>query len=204
MFAIPLSDTLPAELRPLEPWHAEEFLAHIDRARENLNQFIAFASLTTDLDSARATLRHYADKAAADTGAIYGIWLDGTLVGGVMFPHFDVKHLNCEIGVWAEPAGEGLGLITAGVRQLIEHAVAERGMQRVEWFSSTRNTRSRAVAQRVGMRLDGVLRSYYLHNGVRQDSEVWSLLADEWLTSPTAPPADPPTGTRYGSPRGPV
>ncbi|GAB2721814.1 GNAT family N-acetyltransferase [Kitasatospora kifunensis] len=187
MFAIPLSDTLPAELRPLEPWHAEEFLAHMDRARENLDQFIAFASLTTDLESSRATLRRYADMAAADTGRIYGIWLDGTLVGGVMFPNFDVKHLNCEIGVWAEPAGEGLGLISAGVRHLIEYAVVERGMQRIEWFSSTRNARSRAVAQRAGMRLDGVLRSYYLHNGIRHDKEVWSILADEWLAGDLRP-----------------
>jgi RimJ/RimL family protein N-acetyltransferase len=183
MFAIPLSDTLPAELRPLEPWHAEEFLAHMDRARANLDQFIAFASLTTDLASARATLQNYADQAAADTARIYGIWLDGTLVGGVMFPRFNAKHGNAEIGVWAEPAGEGLGLISAGVRHLIEYALVERGMQRVEWYSSTRNARSRAVAQRAGMRLDGVLRSYYPHNGIRHDKEVWSLLAEEWLSS---------------------
>ncbi|WP_035847634.1 GNAT family N-acetyltransferase [Kitasatospora azatica] len=183
MFAIPLSDTLPAELRPLEPWHAEEFLAHMDRARENLDRFIGFAGASTDLDSARATLQRYADKAAADTARIYGIWLDGTLVGGVMFPHFDTTHGNAEIGVWAEPAGEGLGLVSAGVRHLIEYALVERGMQRVEWWSSALNERSRAVAQRAGMKLDGVLRSYYPHNGVRHDKEVWSLLAEEWLSS---------------------
>ncbi|MGF1428675.1 GNAT family N-acetyltransferase [Kitasatospora sp. LaBMicrA B282] len=187
MFAIPLSDALPAELRPLEPWHAEEFLAHMDRARANLDRFISFASLSTDPDSARATLQRYADMAAAGTGRILGIWLDGTLVGGVMFFNLDARHLHCEIGVWAEPAGEGLGLISAGVRQLLEHVVVERGMQRAEWFSSTANARSRAVAQRVGMRLDGVLRSYYLHNGVRHDKEVWSILADEWLASDQRP-----------------
>lgn len=30
MYAISLGDD-GAELRPLEPWHAEEFLAHLDR-----------------------------------------------------------------------------------------------------------------------------------------------------------------------------
>lgn len=60
-------------------------------------------------------------------------------------------------------------------------------MQRIEWYSSTRNARSRAVAQRAGMRLDGVLRSYYLHNGIRHDKEVWSILADEWLASDLRP-----------------
>ena len=31
MFAHPLAED--AELRPLEPWHAEEFAAHADRSR---------------------------------------------------------------------------------------------------------------------------------------------------------------------------
>jgi RimJ/RimL family protein N-acetyltransferase len=35
------------------------------------------------------------------------------------------------------------------------------------------------VAQRLGMRLDGVLRSEWAY-GERQDSQVWSLLAEEW------------------------
>ncbi|PYC87496.1 RimJ/RimL family protein N-acetyltransferase [Streptomyces tateyamensis] len=184
MFAVPLSDTLPAELRPLEPWHAAEFLAHMDRARENLDRFIGFAALSTDLASARATLQRYADRAAADTGRIYGIWLDGTLVGGVMFPHFEAVQGWAEIGVWVEPAGEGLGLVSAGVRELIEYALVERGLHRVEWLSSTLNDRSRAVARRAGLTLEGVRRSYYPHNGIRHDKEVWALLTDEWLGSP--------------------
>ncbi|MEZ0069325.1 ribosomal-protein-serine acetyltransferase [Streptacidiphilus sp. MAP12-20] len=185
MYVVPLSTAPAAELRPLEPWHAEEFLAHIDRARPNTDPWIAWASYSTDLESARATLQSYADKQAQDTGRIYGIWLDGTLVGGVMFVHFDTRLGNCEIGVWTEKAGEGHGLVTAAVRHLAEYALVERGMQRVEWLNSAQNTRSRAVAERLGMRLDGVLRSYYPHNGVRHDKEVWSLLADEW--PPSAP-----------------
>lgn len=183
MYAIPLSATLRAELRPLEPWQAAEFLAHMDRARTNTDPWIPWASRTTDLDSARATLQGYADRQATDTGRLYGIWLDGTLVGGVMFVSFDTRSGNCEIGVWTEKAGEGHGLISAAVRHLAEYALVERGMQRIEWITSTRNTRSSAVAERLGMRLDGVLRSSFPHNGVRLDNGVWSLLAQEWIDS---------------------
>ena len=182
MYAITLSSTPPAELRPLEPWQAEEFLAHIDRARETVDPWIPWASRSTDLESARATLQKFADKQAADTGRIYGIWLDGTLVGGVMFVRFDASTGNCEIGVWNEPAGAGHGLITAAARLLIEYAVTVRGMHRIEWITTPRNARSRAVAERLGMKLDGVLRSEYVHNGERLDSEVYSLLRDEWTS----------------------
>ena len=182
MYAITLSTTPSAELRPLEPWQAEEFLAHIDRARETVDPWIPWASRSTDLESARATLQKFADKQAADTGRILGIWLDGTLVGGVMFVRFDADAGNCEIGVWMEPAGSGHGLVTAAARLLIEYAVTVRGMQRIEWITTPSNTRSRAVAERLGMKLDGVLRSEYVHHGERHDAEVYSLLADEWTS----------------------
>ncbi|WP_035800112.1 GNAT family N-acetyltransferase [Kitasatospora mediocidica] len=187
MYAIPLSATLDAELRPLEPWQAPEFLAHIDRARANTDPWIPWASGSTDLDSARATLQGYADKQAADTRRIFGIWLDGTLVGGVMFVSFDTRLGNCEIGVWTEAAGQGHGLVTAAVRHLLEYALVERGLQRAEWLSSTLNARSGAVAKRLGMSLDGVLRSYFPHNGIRHDKEVWSMLASEWADSEQRP-----------------
>jgi len=178
MFAISLGGG--AELRPLEPWQAEEFLAHIDRAREAVDPWIPWASRSTDLASARETLRSYADKAARDAGRLFGIWLDGTLVGGTMFVHFDAEAGTCEIGCWLEPAGQGRGLITRAARHLIDYAVRTRGIHRIIWKTRPDNTASRSVAQRLGMRLDGVLRGEFLYNGVRYDTEVWSLLAPEW------------------------
>ncbi|MEV0597020.1 GNAT family N-acetyltransferase [Nonomuraea cavernae] len=178
MFAILLGDG--AELRPLEPWQAGEFLAHLDRARDAVDPWVPWASRSTDLDSARASLQRYADLAARDAGRLYGIWLDGTLVGGTMFVSFDTAAGLCEIGVWLEPAGQGRGLITRAAGCLVDWAVRVRGIHRVEWRTRPDNLASRNVAQRLGMRLDGVLREDYLYLGVRHDTEVWSLLAAEW------------------------
>jgi ribosomal-protein-serine acetyltransferase len=169
-----------AQLRPLEPWQAEEFLAHMDRARESVDPWIPWAGVSTDLESARATLQRDADLAARDAGRLYGIWLDGTLVGGTMFVSFDATAGNCEIGCWLEPAGTGRGLVTTAVRILIDWALGTRGLYRVEWHCRPDNTASVNVAKRLGMRLDGVLRSSYPYHGVRHDSQIWSVLAPEW------------------------
>ncbi|MEV8392393.1 MULTISPECIES: GNAT family N-acetyltransferase [unclassified Streptomyces] len=178
MFAIPLGDG--AELRPLEPWQAEEFLAHMDRARDLVGEHIKLADAVTDPVSARALLTSYAEKQAADSGRIYGIWLDSTLVGGVLFRIFDAATGTCEVGCWLEPAGTGRGLVTRAARVLIDWAVEERGIHRVEWQVSSANTASIKVARRLGMTRDGVLRESYPHRGVRQNTEVWSVLASEW------------------------
>ncbi|MGW2934874.1 GNAT family N-acetyltransferase [Streptomyces sp. NPDC001156] len=182
MYAISLDDD-GAELRPLEPWHAEEFLAHLDRGRDFITEHIPFGANATDVGSAREILQTYADKRAADNGSLHGLWLDGKLVGGVLFRVFDAAGGNCEIGCWLEPAGTGRGLITRAVRVLIDWAVDERGIHRVEWYASSANTPSINVARRLGMSRDGVLRESYLYRGVRQDTEVWSVLAPEWRSA---------------------
>jgi RimJ/RimL family protein N-acetyltransferase len=178
MYAIDLGGG--AELRPLEPWQAVEFLEHMDRARESVDPWIPWASVSTDLASATATLQRYADLAARDAGRLCGIWLDGTLVGGTMFVSFDAAAGNCEVGVWLEPAGTGRGLVTRAARILIDWAFGTRGLDRAEWHCRPDNTASINVAKRLGMRLDGVLRSSYPYRGVRYDAQVWSVLAAEW------------------------
>jgi RimJ/RimL family protein N-acetyltransferase len=179
MFAIPLGDD-GAELRPLEPWNAEEFLAHMDRGREHIGRFVELPDHVTDLASATSFLQRYADKAAADSGRLYGIWADSTLVGGVMFRIFDTATGNCEVGCWLEETVVGRGLITRAVRVLVDWAVEERGMYRVEWIAGSGNTASLKVAKRLGMVREGVLRESYLYRGVRHDEEIWAVLAPEW------------------------
>jgi len=179
VFAISLGDD-GAELRPLEPWQAEEFLAHMDRGREFIGQYITLADVVTDLESSRAYLQSYADKAAAETGRIYGIWTGGRLVGGVLFRTMDVEHGVAEAGCWLEPSAAGKGLVTRAARVIIGWAIEERGLHRIEWLASTENEASIAVARRLGMRKDGVLRERYPYRGRRHDTEVWSLLAPEW------------------------
>ncbi len=179
MFAISLGDD-GAELRPLEPWNAEEYLAHIDRSREHIGRHIALSDRATDLASARAFLQSYADKQAADSGRIHGIWLKGTLVGGVLFRTFDAEQGTCEVGCWLEESAVGRGLVTRAIGVLIDWAVETRGIHRVEWRAASTNTASINVAKRLGMVRDGVQRESSAHRGVRQDVEVWSVLAPEW------------------------
>ncbi|MBQ0952900.1 GNAT family N-acetyltransferase [Streptomyces sp. RK76] len=179
MYAIPLGDD-GAELRPLETWHAEEFLAHLDRGRDFITEHIPFGAKATDVDSAREVLQAYADRHAADSGFLHGLWLDGTLVGGLLYRVFDAATGVCEIGCWLEPAGTARGLVTRGARVLIDWAFDERGMHRVEWYASTANTPSANAARRLGMMREGVLRESFPHRGTRQDMEVWAVLAPEW------------------------
>jgi RimJ/RimL family protein N-acetyltransferase len=167
-------------LGPLEPWQAEQFAAAVERARAHLAPWIPFAHAVTDVDTARDFLQRLADSHANDTRHVYGIWQGDELVGGALFPVFDTKLGVCEIGVWLVPEYQGRGLITRAATYLIDWAIRVRGMSRVGWHTDPRNVRSKAVAARLGMTFEGVRRSSFAVNGARQDTEVWSVLAEEW------------------------
>jgi RimJ/RimL family protein N-acetyltransferase len=180
-----------ASLRPLEPHQADEFAAHMDRAREHIRPWVGPSFVTTDVDGARATLQRYADATAHDGNRIFGIWADSvvepvettptrTLVGGVMFVEFSAAAGTCEIGCWLEPAAEARGLITAACRMLLSYAFEERNLHRAEWRCRADNARSSAVAARLGMTLEGVLREAWKVGDTFYDKQVWSVLAGEW------------------------
>ena len=175
-----------ARLEALEPWRAREFAEHVEGAREHLRPWIPFASTVSDEASARELLRRFADEQARDGGRLYGIWLDTSLVGGTLFRTFDIASGVCEIGVWLAPQAQGRGLVTRAVRHMIWWAFAVRGLSRVEWLTQPGNEPSRAVARRLGMSREGLLRGASVVAGTRVDLEVWSLLATEWDTSDRA------------------
>ena len=172
-----------ALLDALEPWRAEEFAAHLDRARDHIRPWVGPSFVTTDVEGARRTLQRYADGTARDGIRIFGIWADGVLVGGVMFVEFSTASGGCEIGCWSGPAGEGHGHLGAAVRELLRYAFEVRGLHRAEWRCRTDNARSIALAERVGMTFEGVLREAWPVAGVFHDKAVYSVLAHEWAAA---------------------
>lgn len=181
MLSMPLTDD--AELRALEPWQASEFAAHVAAARDHLMEWLPWGDGAAEEDGARTLLQRYADRQAAGEGRILGIWVDGKLAGGVLFRVWEQSMGNCELGVWLAPEFVGRGLVTRASTVMIDWAIGARGMHRVEWRCATGNVRSSAVARRLGMTKEGVLRAASPLRGVRHDIEVWSVLATEWPTT---------------------
>ncbi|MCW2752343.1 MAG: family N-acetyltransferase [Aeromicrobium sp.] len=169
-----------AELRALEPWRAAEFAIYTAQNRSDLAPWLPWAASIVDEQTAREFLQRYADATARDGGRIFGLWLDDELVGGTLFRVFEPGQSLCEIGVWLSVDHQGRGLVTDAVRTMIDWAVRERGIRRVEWHCVPNNEPSRKLAARLGFQLDGVLRQAFEYDDRVHDIEVWSLLADDW------------------------
>jgi ribosomal-protein-serine acetyltransferase len=164
-----------ATLSPFEPWRAAELAAHVERHRAHLEPWLPWARRIVDVASAREFLQGYADKLARDEARVLALDVDGELTGGIAFRTFDAEAGTCELGVWIAPRASGRGLVTRACQAMIEWACGARGIRRVEWRAVPGNTRSIAVAMRLGMTRDGVLRSAVRDGDTRQDLEIWAL-----------------------------
>ena len=103
----------------------------------------------------------------------------GEFLGLALVPKIEREAQTAELGYIVAPAARGRGVATATLRLLTVWAFEELDMLRLELVIGSANEPSKRVAERNGYRREGVLRSFYVKQGVRDDVELWSRLASD-------------------------
>ena len=108
--------------------------------------------------------------------------LDGVVVGSSSYLHVDPPNRRLEIGnTWFSASARRTGVNTECKLLMLGHAFDQLGCVAVEFRTHFFNTTSRAAIERLGAKLDGVLRSHQLlPDGSRRDTVVYSILDVEW------------------------
>jgi ribosomal-protein-serine acetyltransferase len=168
------------ELRALAEDDAAELHRVVEDNRAHLVPWMPWAAGQTrdgTIDFIRQTIR----QEQADDGFQRALVVDGAIAGVIGHHRIDRDNLSTSIGYWLAERFEGQGLMTTAVRRIIAHAFDELGLHRVELRVSPDNTRSRALAERVGFREEGVLRGAerFADDDFR-DLVVYSILRDDW------------------------
>ncbi len=86
---------------------------------------------------------------------------------------------RCDLGYFLAPWARGRGVMTGAVRMLSAWIFETLPVERIEITIEPGNARSRAVAERAGYELEGILRSHTVIKGTRRDMAIYSLLRDE-------------------------
>ncbi|MEM1187631.1 MAG: GNAT family protein [Pseudomonadota bacterium] len=106
----------------------------------------------------------------------------GVPVGMTTFTNIDRDTPRVEIGyTWYAQRVQRTALNSQCKLLLLSHAFDTRGCVAVEFRTSSFNRASRRAIERLGARLDGVLRNHRYHsNGVMRDTCVYSIISGEW------------------------
>lgn len=105
-------------------------------------------------------------------------------VGMTTFMHIDAANRRVEIGsTWYRKRVQRSALNTECKLLLLSHAFEQLNCIAVEFRTHFFNQQSRAAIERLGAKLDGVLRQHMLAgNGTLRDTCVYSILDREWPT----------------------
>ncbi|MDB4930333.1 MAG: acetyltransferase [Myxococcaceae bacterium] len=106
----------------------------------------------------------------------------GALIGASSYLHVEPAHRRVEIGAtWYAPEWQRTYANTEAKRLMLTQAFEGWQCLCVQIQTDALNERSRRAIERLGARLDGVLRAHRVcADGRVRDSAVYSILRDEW------------------------
>ncbi|MCL7409083.1 GNAT family N-acetyltransferase [Marivivens donghaensis] len=112
---------------------------------------------------------------------------EGNAVGMTTYMNIDADNKRLEIGsTWYRKSVQRGPMNTQVKRLMLTHAFEALGCNAVELRTHFMNHQSRAAIERLGAKLDGVLRSHLvMADGSLRDTCVYSILAHEWPTVKT-------------------
>lgn len=104
------------------------------------------------------------------------------VAGMTSFYQISENHKRFDIGwTWYSKSQQHTGLNTECKYLLLKHAFEVLGCNQVGFKVDAVNQRSQRAVERLGAKLDGVLRSYLvMPNGNVRDVCIYSILAHEW------------------------
>src|SRR3990167_4996155 len=105
-------------------------------------------------------------------------------VGMTCYLNVDKANRRVEIGgTWYRKSAQRTGLNTECKLLLLTHAFESLDCIAVEFRTHAFNQQSREGIERLGAKLDGILRNHMiLPNGTLRDTYVYSIIASEWPT----------------------
>lgn len=178
-------DTL---LKTLAVADAPELFALTDANRDYLRRWLPWPDAVTQEADTRAYLETVIRQRGAGLGPVFGIVHRGALAGIVGFHPIDRYNGVGEIGYWLGEAYQHRGIMTACCRFLVRYGFETLALHRIQIPAATGNLPSRAIPERLGFKLEGVLRERENLGGTHVDHAMYSMLEGEYAAGALPPP----------------
>lgn len=128
---------------------------------EQLRPWMPWAQSISTIEQSEADIRrarlHFLER--KDLRLILVHKNTGQIVGSSGLHRIDWQARKFEIGYWVRTSFERQGYVTEAVNAITRFSLEELQANRIEIRCDSRNTRSARVAERLGFRLEGILRN---------------------------------------------
>lgn len=168
------------ELRTFEPEDAESLFHVVNKSRHHLNPWLSWVSTTTKPEHSLEFIQNMRMQLHNQEALALGIFYNGNIIGSVGMHNKDHATNRADLGYWIDAEYEGKGIVTRAVKALIGYLFTKVGLNKIEIRYITANKRSATVAERLGFRIEGIIRKSFMSNGNAEDLVVTGLLRQEW------------------------
>jgi ribosomal-protein-serine acetyltransferase len=168
------------ELRTLHRGLATRIFQSVETERAHLGRWLPWVHATQGLPDTVKFIQNARDAFLLGEALHGAIWCENQFAGMMALRVTRKTDRVGSIGYWVRSDFQGKGVVTRLLRAFIPYCFREWRMHRLELHCATDNEKSARVAERLGFRLEGVMRESQLINGVYTDMKLYALLASEW------------------------
>ncbi len=169
------------ELRQIAEDDAEELTTLIEHNRSYLKEWLPWLDNSTGIHDTARFIGRSIEQAEDDNGFTFGIVCNGGLAGVIGQHYLDSMNRRTELGYWIDASHQGRGIVTQATARLTDYSFVEQDCNRVILHCAAGNTKSRAVAERLGFVQEGILREAEWLYDHYVDLVVYSMLKRVWI-----------------------
>jgi len=147
-----------------------------DYLRERLQWLDSISSLQDEINFI-VTSRNNQIQGSSGTWLIFE---NNEVLGTLTLNWLDWENNSCGIGYWISKQKSGKGIVTSCCRSLINHLIRNNKLHRFVIEAAVDNYASRKVAEKLGMRLEGINKDRAIVNGKYVDHVMYAITAPEW------------------------
>ena len=168
-------------LRSYRPEDAPELFRVVQESREHLRPFLNWVDGTTKPEHSLQFIQNAQVQQNAQQALPLGIFLNQReLIGGIGLHSWDHSLARGQMGYWIAGPHEGAGLMSRSAVRFIDFLFKRLDLNKLEMHIVPHNTRSLALAARLGAVNEGTIRQSIKVNGLLEDVIVTGILKSEW------------------------
>jgi ribosomal-protein-serine acetyltransferase len=136
---------------------AARYVELVEECRDYLSQFLHWPRICKTEQDFKIFVKSSLQKYEDGKVMTFAIEFRGEVVGNISFNAIRHDLKKVEIGYWIAKKYQGHGIVTRSCSFLINYAFTELDMEKVQIGAAEDNAASRAVCERLGLKLEGII-----------------------------------------------
>ena len=162
---------------------AREIFKLVDENRIYLRKTLPWLDEVNSLDEQISYISHCISDYELYKGIMYSVSSDGDIIGTIGLNSIDYENRSCGVGYWVSEEFAGKGIATRCCSRLIDHCFNDLNLHRFVLEAAIENIASCRVAEKLGLRLEGVIKDREWLYDRFLDANLYAVTKPEWVSS---------------------